>query len=192
MKNRGKQKRAKNTIQTILNAAIQVLVTHGYEKATTNRVAERAGYSVGTLYQYFEDKEDIYGEVVDQALLNLLHGAASCPIEATLEKTLQQLLQQILRGVEQNPAVIHALEALLVGHFRAKRDNALESVIASTTRLLEAHRGEIVIEDLNLAARIIVGASEGLSNSANIHWMEYHELEAHLLRLQVAYLTMKN
>ena len=192
MKNRGKQKRAKNTIQTILNAAIQVLVIHGYEKATTNRVAERAGYSVGTLYQYFEDKEDIYGEVIDQALVTLVQGAANCPIEATLGKTLQQFLQRILQGVEHDPAIIHALEALLVGQFRAKRDSAFELVVGSTTRLLEAHRSEIVVEDLNLAARMVVGASEGLSNGTNLHRMKYHELEAHILRLQVAYLTMKN
>jgi AcrR family transcriptional regulator len=61
LKNKGKQQRSRETIKTILGAAAQVLIEQGYEKATTNRIAECAGYSVGTLYQYFDHKEDIYG-----------------------------------------------------------------------------------------------------------------------------------
>ena len=192
MKNKGKQQRSRDTIKTILGAATQVLVDLGYEKATTNRIAERAGYSVGTLYQYFDDKEDIYGELVDQALAELLLAAADSPIQATLRETLQQFLGRILGGFEQNPALIQALESLLVGQFREKRNAAYESVIASIARLLEAHRKEIVVEDLGLAARIIVGATEGLSNSGNMALMNYQDLETHALRLQLAYLTMKS
>ena len=165
---------------------------HGYEKSTTNRIAERAGYSVGTLYQYFGDKEDIYGELIDQTLAELQQSAANSPIKATLKETLQEQIIRILQGLEQNPALIQALEALLAGQFRSKRDAAYESLIVSTTRLLEAHRNEVEVEDLNLAARIVVAAGEGMANSGNLGLMKYEDLEAHLLRLQLAYLTMKN
>ena len=164
---------------------------HGYEKATTNRISERAGYSVGTVYQYFDDKEDIYAELIDQTLAQLVLAAANCPIQATLKQTLKQLLAGVLQRFEQNPALIQALEAVLAGQFRDKRSAAYETLIASTTKILEAHRDEVVVEDLELAARVIVGAAEGMSNAGNAELIKYEDLETHLLRLQFAYLTMK-
>ena len=130
MKNKGKQQRSRETIKTILAAAAQVLIEQGYEQATTNRIAECAGYSVGTLYQYFDHKEDIYGELIDQALVELLRAAVNCPIQASLEETLRELLARVISGLEQNPALIKALQELLVGHFRYKRNAAYESIIA--------------------------------------------------------------
>ena len=65
---------------------------HGYEKSTTNRIAERAGYSVGTVYQYFDNKEDVYAEVIDQQTGCFgSRAAAKCPIEASLKQTLHSL-----------------------------------------------------------------------------------------------------
>lgn len=53
------QQRSKVTVKDILLAAAQVFETHGYAAGTTNRIAERAGVSIGTLYQYFPSKEAI-------------------------------------------------------------------------------------------------------------------------------------
>src|SRR5512137_2473617 len=53
------QGRSRATVAEILAAAIQVFETHGYAAGTTNRIAERAGVSVGTLYQYFPSKESV-------------------------------------------------------------------------------------------------------------------------------------
>lgn len=192
MKNKGKQQRSRDTIQTILSAAGQVLIDHGYEKATTNRIAEYAGYSVGTLYQYFDNKEDIYGELVDQALSKLIAAAANCPVKDTLEITLKELLYRILNALEQNPALIQSIEALLVGRFRDKRAAGFESIVDSISRLLEAHRDEIVVKDLGIAARILVGASEGLANGGKTGLASHEDLEKQALRLQLAYLTMKD
>lgn len=163
---------------------------HGYEKSTTNRIAERAGYSVGTVYQYFDNKEDVYAEVIDQTLDALLQAAANSPIKATLKQTLQQFIARILQRFEQNPALIQALEALLAGQFRAKRNAVQESIVDSVTRLLEAHREEVVIEDLGLAARVIVATAEGMSNAGNPEQLSLEDLESQLLRLQYAYLTL--
>ena len=58
------QSRAKATWQIILKAAAQVLLRRGYEKATTDRIAERAGVSVGSVYEYFPNKEAIYAALI--------------------------------------------------------------------------------------------------------------------------------
>ncbi|MCL6710268.1 TetR family transcriptional regulator [Pseudomonas sp. R2.Fl] len=54
-----KQARSTELVATILEAAIQVLVTEGAPRFTTARVADKAGVSVGSLYQYFPNKAAI-------------------------------------------------------------------------------------------------------------------------------------
>jgi len=56
---RPRQARSRATYDSILEAAAQVLARDGAAALTTNRVAERAGVSIGTLYQYFPDKAAI-------------------------------------------------------------------------------------------------------------------------------------
>lgn len=51
-----KQARATELVSAILEAAVQVLASEGAQRFTTTRVAERAGVSVGSLYQYFPNK----------------------------------------------------------------------------------------------------------------------------------------
>ncbi|MER9303759.1 TetR family transcriptional regulator [Mesorhizobium sp. M0293] len=51
-----KQARATDLVAAILEAAVQVLASEGAQRFTTTRVAERAGVSVGSLYQYFPNK----------------------------------------------------------------------------------------------------------------------------------------
>lgn len=53
------QARAEHTIRAIFEATAQVLNDDGESALTTNRIAARAGVSIGTLYQYFASKEDI-------------------------------------------------------------------------------------------------------------------------------------
>lgn len=53
------QPRAKHTVACLLEAATQILAREGEAGLTTNRVAQRAGCSIGTLYQYFRNREAI-------------------------------------------------------------------------------------------------------------------------------------
>lgn len=52
-----KQERAKETIQCLIEATAQFLLRHDYDSLSTNKIAEVAGVSIGTLYQYFPSKE---------------------------------------------------------------------------------------------------------------------------------------
>ena len=53
------QTRAMRTVDTLFEAATRILASEGEAGFTTNRIAERAGFSIGTLYQYFPSKEAI-------------------------------------------------------------------------------------------------------------------------------------
>lgn len=53
------QERAQRTIETIFQATAQIVEGEGEGALTTNKVAKKAGFSIGTLYQYFPSKEAI-------------------------------------------------------------------------------------------------------------------------------------
>jgi AcrR family transcriptional regulator len=58
-----RQARSLATVEVILDAAALLLVDEGYEQTTTNRIAERAGVSIGSLYQYFPNREAVVAAV---------------------------------------------------------------------------------------------------------------------------------
>ncbi len=60
------QVRAAQTVDAIVEAATQILQSDGEERLTTNRIAERAGVSIGSLYQYFSDKEAIVEAIAER------------------------------------------------------------------------------------------------------------------------------
>src|SRR5438067_589446 len=60
------QARARATVDAILAATEKVLIKYGYEGASTNRVAQAAGVSIGSLYQYFPSKESLVVAVMER------------------------------------------------------------------------------------------------------------------------------
>lgn len=65
------QERSAVTVEAIAEATIQVLLSVGLDRMTTTRVAERAGVSVGTLYQYYPNKQALLYAVVENHLTNV-------------------------------------------------------------------------------------------------------------------------
>lgn len=59
MRKRPMQERAHRTVETIFEATAQIVDSEGLEGLTTNKIAAKAGFSVGTLYQYFPSKEAV-------------------------------------------------------------------------------------------------------------------------------------
>lgn len=68
-----RQARSAVTVAAIHTATIQVLLTHGPTRLTTTRVAERAGVSVGTMYQYYPNKQALLFAIVERHLLKVEH-----------------------------------------------------------------------------------------------------------------------
>jgi AcrR family transcriptional regulator len=67
------QRRSRATVDEILSAAAQVFEAHGYAAGTTNRISERAGVSIGTLYQYFPSKEAIAVALLERHIAETDH-----------------------------------------------------------------------------------------------------------------------
>jgi AcrR family transcriptional regulator len=81
-------------VLAVYEASIQVLLTVGYRKLTTTRVAERAGVSVGTLYQYFPNRQALIHAVLERYLAEM-----SASIEADCRSMFGGSLDEIATGL---------------------------------------------------------------------------------------------
>lgn len=57
----------KNKMEKIIEVALEEFVNYSYENASINRIVERAEIAKGSFYQYFEDKKDLYGYIIEEA-----------------------------------------------------------------------------------------------------------------------------
>jgi AcrR family transcriptional regulator len=166
---RAKQARAHQTIAVVLDAAAQVLQDEGYAGATTNRIAERGGMSVGTIYQYFANKEQIFDTLIRReiaGLLGLLQRAAFDPDESIADG-LRRLLQLLVQARPDAPRLYRALEDVPNALFRRRVAEARGSVIDWVREFLFSHRSEIRVPDLDVAAFVVVAAAEGVAINAS-------------------------
>jgi AcrR family transcriptional regulator len=112
-----RQARAAETVSLILEATAQILEAGGLDAFTTNAVAERAGVSIGTLYQYFSDKKAILLALAQQEVRATLVALGS-PMEeagASLEGRVRHTVRAIIhafRGrLRVRKAVVQAILA---------------------------------------------------------------------------------
>src|ERR1700742_2967791 len=82
------QGRARQTVEAVLDAVIKILKREGFQAVTTNRIAEVAGVSIGSVYQYFPDKRAIFValherhvEEIDRLVTSALMEHASSPLD---------------------------------------------------------------------------------------------------------------
>ncbi len=166
---RAKQSRARETISVIREAAAQVLLRHGYARATTNRIADAAGVSVGTIYQYFPGKDAIFDALIRGEIAGLKQRLADAAPDPTmpLGDSLRNLLASIIRARPEAPALYRALEHVPNALFRRRVSDAREAVIHWTREFLAAHRKELRLCDLDTAAFVLVAAAEGIAMNAS-------------------------
>src|SRR5271155_2767647 len=122
-----RQERSGATVDAILEAAAQVFERRGYAAGTTNRIAERAGISIGSLYQYFPNKDAILVALVRRHLE-----------EATA--ALQPHLERLDRGARFEDVLPDVVDAMVALHALAP---GLHRVLFEETQLPPTLRAEI-------------------------------------------------
>jgi len=169
---RAKQERSLQTIAAVVEAAARVLQREGYARATTNRISQVAGVSVGTIYQYFADKDQIFDALIRrevEGLRETLRGLAFDP-EEPLADSLQRLLQLLVRARPDAPVLYRSLEQVPNALFRRRVAEARGSVIEWVGEFLASHRKEIRVPDLGVAAFLVVAAAEGVAMNASLEF----------------------
>ena len=113
-----RQTRAAETVSAILEAAAQVLEAGGPAAFTTNAVAERAGVSIGTLYQYFADKQAMVRALAERemrrtlaAVATALRGDPQASGEARVRAMVRAMVNAFSGRLRARRAVIQAILA---------------------------------------------------------------------------------
>jgi AcrR family transcriptional regulator len=88
------QARSTLTVEAIFEATIQVLLSHGADRLTTTRVAERAGVSVGTLYQYYPNKQSLLFAVLEDHL-DRVAAAVEIACQRARGKPLEEMVKDV-------------------------------------------------------------------------------------------------
>jgi AcrR family transcriptional regulator len=110
-----RQKRSEVTVSAVFEATIQVLLVDGPHRLTTTRVAERAGVSVGTLYQYFPNKRSLLYAVLERHLKRLraeVVTAARSAHGSSFEMMVSAVVEAFVRVKLENPDEAKALYAV--------------------------------------------------------------------------------
>lgn len=194
-----KQDRAMATVDAIKEATAQLLVEHGFHKTSTNKIAERAGVSVGSVYQYFRDKEAIVAALVEsfaQEQFAFLAGRLSDLDEKPLTEGVRELVNALLEARQLNPALDKVLfeELPAVEQIDVWREWT-QSAVEIVTAALDARSDEIVVGDHEMAAYMLVNACHGVVHGTVINRTELlgnTALAEHITRLVLAYLTCES
>jgi len=106
------QSRSRVTVSTILDAAVRVLDQEGADAATTTRIAEVAGVSVGTLYQYFGNRDSILDALQDREFERATEFMTRVLSESSGDPA--QIARRVIEGLLELYAACPALHRLLV------------------------------------------------------------------------------
>jgi AcrR family transcriptional regulator len=170
-----RQARSSATVAAIHEATFQVLLAEGIGRLTTTRVAERAGVSVGTMYQYFPHKQALLYAVLDQYLDDVVVAVeeacvrlAGAPLAEMSDELVQAYLDAKLRHMPGS-LVLYAVAAdldtvALIADMVQRVDQAIEHVLRSTP---DATFDDVRMVSFALRTMLVGTVRAGLENDAS-------------------------
>jgi AcrR family transcriptional regulator len=159
-----RQARAELTRQRILTAAAHVFAEHGYAAGTTNRIAERARISIGSLYQYYPNKDAILVELVTQHLDAGVAATARRQDEElpdSLEEIVRMFVHTAIENHRDDPQLLRVMveQAPRAPELLKKISRYEQERVAYVRELLRRHP-EARVSDTHTAARLVVSTVE--------------------------------
>lgn len=194
VRRRPKQRRARQTVEAVLDAVIRLLKRGGSEAITTNRIAEVAGVSIGSVYQYFPDKRAIFTALhqrhVDQidrmVQTKLVEHAAS-----SIEDLLRAMVEAMVEAHATDPELYELLMTEVphradgTREFAVRLHGAFLLAISSRAHELKKHR------DLDKVVFVVTHMVEALSHGAVLRrpaTMSLTDAKEEVVRAVLAYL----
>jgi len=155
-----RQARARATIDAIIEASFQLLLQQDYDQLTTARAAERAGVSVGSLYQYFPNKAALASAVIDRccgAFITALDDALAGRPRITLAECIGAIVDVMLVSHQLAPD-LHRIVIDLAPRIGVadKTEKVSRKMAEAIEAVLRMHAEEIAPEiDLAAASAIV-------------------------------------
>jgi AcrR family transcriptional regulator len=167
-----RQRRARQTVEAILDAVVRILKREGFDAITTNHIAEIAGVSIGSLYQYFPDKRAIFValhgrhiEEIDRVIQSTLVEHASSSLEELLRALVEAMIGAHLRDPELFELLASEVPHRADGsrHFAVRLHGAFRLAIAARTDELDhgMRKGRSVDKMAFVAAHMVESLAHG-------------------------------
>jgi AcrR family transcriptional regulator len=190
-----KQERSRITVEAILQATTHILTEEGYDKANTNRVAERAGISIGSLYQYFPNKESLMAALMDQhatEMAELVETKLDRLFDSPLEIAIPEIITAVVAAHAINPRLHQVLSEEIP---RSERSPQMHKADERITELLRAYlerwQDRIQPQNLDLTVFILSRTVDSLCHSAVIEYPNFvrdSQFETEVSNLLLSYL----
>jgi AcrR family transcriptional regulator len=189
------QDRSRLTVEAILEATTHILTQEGYDKANTNRIAERAGISIGSLYQYFPNKESLMAALIEQhsdEIAQLMESKLKDLSDAPLEIAIPALIKAVIAAHAIDPCLHQVLSEEIPRSERSQQVQKADERIAEVLRAYLARwNNRIRPPNLEMTVFILMRTIESLCHSAVIEQPDFvsnHQFEQEVANLVLLYL----
>jgi AcrR family transcriptional regulator len=183
------QSRATETVNAVLEAAARILERYGFEGYTTNTIAERAGVSIGSLYQYFPGKDAITVALIERECARLLADVSEAESLVDHRDAIDHLISAAVAHQMRRPRLARLLdleESRLPIGSRIRQANdaiggALLRILSRPDFPYSGDRKEAVLDLFAIARGMVDAAGEREETDA-------HQLEKRVRRAVYGYL----
>ncbi|MGB8699645.1 MAG: TetR/AcrR family transcriptional regulator [Thermosynechococcaceae cyanobacterium] len=185
------------TVNAILEATAHILTAEGYEAANTNRIAELAGVSIGSLYQYFPNKEALITSLATShahEMLEMVESKLKDLSDAPIADVLSALVKACIEAHAKNPK-LHKILNEQISHLGLihQVENVEREIAGLLRSYLEKWRSHIKIRDLDLTVFILGHTVESLTHAVVIEHPELlsrKQFEQEITHLLLSYLGL--
>jgi AcrR family transcriptional regulator len=189
-----RQRRARQTVEAILDAVMRILKREGVGALTTNRIAEVAGVSIGSVYQYFPDKRAIFAALHGRHIEQI-----DRVVETTLVKHARSSLDEVVRAMVEamvdahvnDPELYHLLLAEVPHRADGTQDFAVRLhgafLLAISSKAGELRKGR----NLDKVVFVVTHMIEALCHGAVLRrptGLSLAEAKEEIVRAVLAYL----
>jgi AcrR family transcriptional regulator len=167
------QERSRATVDALVEATARLLVREGFDRASTNRIAQEAGVSIGSLYQYYPSKEALVAAVIDRhnrQLMQVVRGALAKVAALPIEQAVRRIVAVAIDAHRIDPKLHRVLAEQIPRTGRLEKIETFNREYYALFRdYLEGHRAKLRTVDLGLAAFVCVTSIEALAHTAVLH-----------------------
>ncbi len=189
-----KQDRSRVTVDAILTAAAHILTEDGYDTASTNRIAERAGVSIGSLYQYFPNKEAIITALRERhidEMAEIVESVVNQTAHQPIDLALHELVKACVAAHQIDPTLHQVLSEQVP---RLNQSSAEAKILMLLREFLMQRHDRIQAQNLELTVFILERTIESLVHAAVIERPEFlqeGQLEEAITKLLLSFLVRK-
>lgn len=163
MRKQPTQARARRRVEALIDATAAEIAERGLAETTTNHIAARAGVSIGSLYQYFDGKNDLVGALLrrlSDEIAEVVDATLADAMDADVRGVVRRLLETTLAAVDRQPALYLELTRNWRMTGAMTVIEALEAhMIEACRRYVLHHHDRLNVADLHAVLFVVINGT---------------------------------